>query len=64
MKKDSLILISYCYQEFDNTTGFGDIYKSGCNITIEDISELKEELKNKYNFKDVIILNVVNLSEI
>ena len=61
LENNDLYLISYTCVK-NGVYEFGDIYKNSNEI--KDIESLKEEIKVKNNFKDVVILNVVNLSKI
>ena len=61
LENNDFYLISYVYNRNEGY-GFGDTYKNGNEI--QDIETLKEEIKQKNNFKDIVLLNIVNLSKV
>ena len=58
-------LITSQYAKLDGTSGFSEDcvtidYKLN---TIENINKIREGIKHKYNFKDLIILNIMRLKK-
>ena len=58
-------LITSQYAKLNGTSGFSEDcvtidYKLN---TIENINKIREGIKHKYNFKDMIILNIIRLKK-
>lgn len=58
-------LITSQYAKLNGTTGFSEDcvtidYKLN---TIENINKIREGIKHEYNFKDLIILNIMRLKK-
>ena len=58
-------LITSQYAKLNGTSGFSEDcvtidYKLN---TIENINKIREGIKHKYNFKDMIILNIMRLKK-
>ena len=58
-------LITSQYAKLNGTSGFSEdcvTINSKLN-TIENITKIRESLKRNYNFKDLIILNIMRLKK-
>ena len=58
-------LITSQYAKLNGTSGFSEVcvtidYKLN---TIENINKIRESIKRNYNFKDLIILNIMRLKK-
>lgn len=58
-------LITSQYAKLDGTSGFSeDCVTTNYKLnTIENINKIREGIKRNYNFKDMIILNIMRLKK-
>ena len=58
-------LITSQYAKLNGTSGFSeDCVNADYKLnTIENINKIRESLKRNYNFKDLIILNIMRLKK-
>ena len=62
-------LITSRYTKLNGTYGFSEGFSEDCVTidyklnTIENINKIREGIKRNYNFKDLIILNIMRLKK-
>lgn len=53
------------YHYANNTSwGVGRVFRTGYDVTIEDLAKLENYIKKENNFNQVTITNIINLSKL